>query len=83
MLRMYQVITFGPFTGPGGSDVQGYLAVEGNANISHYSVSDQKPAPSGSELYTYGVIACYSLYSFARAHFVSMLAAGRNKNDTE
>jgi choice-of-anchor A domain-containing protein len=41
------MMSFGSFTGPGGSDVQGYLAVQGNTFISNYSVSDQMAPPSG------------------------------------
>lgn len=45
------MIAFGSFMGINGSDVQGYAAVAGDVTISHYSISDQMPRPSGSELY--------------------------------
>ena len=50
-LRKFHVISFGSFTGIGGSDVQGYLAVAGDTTISRYSVSDQMQPPSLSERY--------------------------------
>jgi hypothetical protein len=51
-LRKFHVISFGSYTGIGGSDVQGYLAVAGNTTISHYSVSDQMLPPSTAERFT-------------------------------
>jgi choice-of-anchor A domain-containing protein len=50
-LRKFHMMSFGPFTGPGGSDVQGYLAVNGNTFISNYSVSDQMTPPSGPDVW--------------------------------
>ncbi len=50
MLRMYHAIVFESYTGIGGSDVQGYLAVGGDTMISRYSVSDQMPTPANSTL---------------------------------
>lgn len=50
-LRKFHVMSFGSYTGIGGSDVQGYLAVAGDTTISHYSVSDQMQPPALSERY--------------------------------
>lgn len=54
MLRMYHLISFGPFTAINGSDVQGYVAVNGPMTMSRYSVSDQMRPPSGPQVYTDG-----------------------------
>ena len=52
MLRHFQLIAFDHMTCIGGSDVEGYVAVNGTTNISHYSISANMPPPSALELYT-------------------------------
>jgi choice-of-anchor A domain-containing protein len=51
VISRYHVIAFDSFTAYNGSDVQGMVAVGGNAAISKYSISDQMPAPSPDEVF--------------------------------